>query len=487
MKRASENFGHAIAHKFSIIIDADAYYTHARAAMIQAKKRIMLVGWDFDARIRFGKRGDGDDGPEHVGAFILWLTDRTPGLEIYLLRWDIGAIKSLLQPTTLWFVLRWMRDTRIFTKLDSHHPMGSSHHQKIISIDDDFAFCGGIDVTNGRLDTRAHDDDAPHRINPDGKAYMPWHDASSAMVGPVGRTMADICRDRWHRAGGIKIAPLTKPNAVWPTALTIDFSNINVRVVQTMPQMPDQQASCTIEKTYLSQIVSAKRHVYIESQYFCSRKIAEAILARLKEHGGPEIIVINPVKADGWLEPIAMDSARARIYEALKVADHEDRLRLYHPVTVRGTPIYVHAKIMIVDSDIVRVGSSNMNNRSMRLDSECDVFIEANGPDIKVQRAKISTIRNDLLAEHLGCDSETVARSFSQTGSLIAVIEELRGQGKTLRPYELPDLSDTTKWLADNEVLDPEDPNEMFEIFTKRGLFRRAWKWRPHWRRRKRA
>src|SRR3546814_20613319 len=72
-----------------------------------------------------------------------------------------------------------------------------------------------------------------------------------------------------------------------------------------------------------------------------------------------------------------MDTARARLFEALKARDVHGRFRLYHPFTARGEPIYVHAKILIVDDRVLRVGSSNMNNRSMRLDTECAVTLDA--------------------------------------------------------------------------------------------------------------
>jgi len=86
--------------------------------------------------------------------------------------------------------------------------------------------------------------------------------------------------------------------------------------------------------------------------------------------------------------------------------------------------------------------------------------------------AKIAATRHDLMAEHLDVAVERVAQLFEQTGSLIETIERLRGPGRSLRPYEVPDLDGVEKWLADNEVLDPEGPGEMFEATTHRGLFR---------------
>ena len=194
--------------------------------------------------------------------------------------------------------------------------------------------------------------------------------------------------------------------------------------------------------------------------------MAEAIARRLDEPDGPEIVIVNPVTAQGWLEPIAMDTARARLLQALKKRDRYGRLRMYHPLTLGGTPIYVHAKVLVIDDDLIRVGSSNFNNRSLRLDTECDVTIEHDGD-------RIAMIRDDLIAEHLGVEPATVTGAIAAHG-LIGAIEQLRGHGKTLVPYEVPDLSAVEKWLADNEILDPEGPKDMFELPGKRaGLLAR--------------
>ena len=110
----------------------------------------MLIGWDFDARIHLGRESE-TEGPETLGDFVLWLVKRRPDLEIYLLRWDIGAINTLFRGTTIFTLMRWMSHKRIHTRLDGAHPPGASHHQKIVVIDDCFAFCGGIDMTEQPL------------------------------------------------------------------------------------------------------------------------------------------------------------------------------------------------------------------------------------------------------------------------------------------------------------------------------------------------
>ncbi|WP_293877106.1 phospholipase D-like domain-containing protein [Sphingomonas sp. UBA978] len=461
------------ADRLSVIVDADRYFGVAREAFLQARKRIMLVGWDFDARIRLVGSTGMTEGPETVGDFLYWLIQRNPELELYLLRWDVGAVKAAFRGSTMFTVLKWMRHPRIHVKLDGHHPTASSHHQKIVSIDDCLAFCGGIDMTAERWDTRAHRDDDPGRRLPgSGKPYKPWHDATTAITGPAAAALGELCRDRWHLAAGHTLTPVEGGGSCWPASLDPTFENVDLGIARSQPEMPGEAAVTEVEALFLDQIKAAKRHIYCESQYFASRRIAEAIAARLDEPDGPEIVIVNPLTAQGWLEPLAMDTARARLVETLRRRDRHDRFRLYHPFTRGGTAIYCHAKITIIDDTQLRIGSANINNRSLRLDTECDVVLDAERhPDAGLENRILAT-RHDLMAEHLDVAPERVAQLMEQTGSLIETIERLRGPGRSLRPYEVPDLDGIQKWLADNEVLDPEGPGEMFEATTQRGLFR---------------
>jgi phosphatidylserine/phosphatidylglycerophosphate/cardiolipin synthase-like enzyme len=127
---------------------------------------------------------------------------------------------------------------------------------------------------------------------------------------------------------------------------------------------------------------------------------------------------------------------------------------------------------MVVDDEVLHVGSSNMNNRSMRLDTECDVTIDA-GLEGNAQAAVgIARIRTGLLAEHLDVSADRIDDVFAKTGSLIRTIDSLRSPGRSLVPYQVPDLHDVEKWLADNEVLDPDGPSEMLENLTQGKLLR---------------
>ncbi|WP_428674321.1 phospholipase D-like domain-containing protein [Reyranella sp.] len=474
----------ASATRAALVVDAADYFAAARLGMLQARRRIMLIGWDFDARIQLADSATRLQGePRTLGDFVLWLVDRNPELEVCLLRWNIGALRTLFRGTTLFTVIRWMAHPRIHTRLDAASTPGAAHHHKIVVIDDRLAFCGGIDMTSNRWDTPAHLDDDPRRIMPNGVPYGPWHDSTMALQGPAAAALGELARERWREAGGHALAPVPPLSsesgeaASWPEGLTPHFRHVSVTISRSRPATAGGTAILEVEETFLAEIAAARRYIFAESQYFAARRIAEAMAERLAEADGPEIVLITPERAHGWLEPVAMDTARARLVEVMRHADAHGRFRLYHPVTAAGRPIYVHAKVLIVDDRVLHVGSSNMNNRSLRLDTECDVVIDAtstaNAPAAPAIGAAISGLRDRLLGEHLGFAPATVRARIEAEGSLIAAIEALRGEGRSLRPYQVPALNDIETWLADNELLDPEGPEEIFKPLSQRGLLRR--------------
>ncbi|GEQ98871.1 phospholipase D/transphosphatidylase [Iodidimonas gelatinilytica] len=464
------------ADRAAVIIDAEDYFRAARRAMMNARKRIMLVGWDFDARVHLYDHAQDDDGPLAVGAYLHWLVQRRPELQIHVLRWDMGALTSLFRGTTLLDAFRWWRHPRLHWKLDGNHPVGAAQHQKILTIDGEMAFCGGIDITNGRWDSRQHADEAPGRLQPDNTDAGPWHDITTALEGLAARALDDFCRMRWEKAGGKALAPVTSGMSCWPMGLDAPFKKVAVAIARTQARMPDQAGIFEIEALYVDLIAKAQHFIYAESQYFTSYKIAKAIVRRLSEPDGPEIAVVTPETSEGWLESKVMDTARARLVSILRRYDKYRRFRLFHALSEGGHPIYIHAKIMIVDDRILRVGSSNMNNRSLGLDTECDLVLDADHAKTPAATARIRKaivhIRNDLLAEHLGCDVEQVEATLKDCGSLIGTIETIRSEGRTLRDYRLPDLNMAENWLSEREILDPRRPQDLFEAPRKRRLFR---------------
>ena len=455
------------ADQAAVIIDACDYYRVIRQAMLQARHRIMIIGWDFDPRIRLDRTEEGNS-DETLGSFLLDLARRKPDVPILILKWDIGALKLLFRGGAIRWLLRLARQKAIRFKLDHAHPTGCSHHQKIVVIDDCFAICGGIDMTGDRWDRSAHADGDPDRTRPNGQLYGPWHDATMALAGPIARAIGDLARDRWLRASGEELTPVQEEERLWPDGLEPQFRGVELAIARNIAGYRRWEPVQEVEALFLDMIARARRFIYIENQYFTSPRLAAAIMQRMGEPDPPEIVLVTPITAEGWLEAVAMDATRIRLAQIIGQADTRNRFRIFTPKTEGGDDIYVHAKVMIVDDEILRVGSSNMNNRSLGLDSECDVAIDA---DDEHERAAVAAIRTRLMAEHLGATEQEVAATFARTGSLLATIEALTRPGRQLAMLPIEKPSDTARFIAETELLDPKSPDAMFEQMTRKSLF----------------
>jgi phospholipase D1/2 len=252
---------------------------------------------------------------------------------------------------------------------------------------------------------------------------------------------------------------VTGAQECWPEEVEPLLTDVDLAISRTRPEHGGASLVHEIELLWLAAIAAARHSIYFESQYFASRRIAEAIVERLQEPDGPDVVVLNPWVADGWLSEKAMGTARAKLLNMIGDADPYDRFRLYVPVTEGRAHIYVHAKVMVVDDRLMRIGSSNMNNRSMGLDTECDVSVEsvAGSPRHDELAATILGLRHRLLAEHLGSTPDEVAAAIEDAGSLIRGIERLRRPtGRSLVPFEPPELGPADRALAETELLDPE-------------------------------
>ena len=144
-------------------------------------------------------------------------------------------------------------------------------------------------------------------------------------------------------------------------------------------------------------------------------------------------------------------------------------------MTEGGAAIYVHAKVLVMDDRLLRVGSSNLNNRSLGFDTECDLSVEAlAGAENEAEvRRRIVGLRDDLLSEHLGVENPVFEAAVAKAGgSIISAIEELRTDGRSLLPFESPEQNLVEEnVLGENDLLDPERPSRR----SKR--VRRAFGW----------
>lgn len=452
-----------------VLVDAENYFRSVRSAMKDARERIILIGWDFDARVKmYDTQGD-VEGPLELGEYLEWLVDRNAELHIHILQWSLGALKLLKRGRTLMTVAKWLQHDRIHVELDDNHPYGAAQHEKLIVIDRDTAFCGGIDITDDRWDTRAHRDREDRRAQPGGVDAGPWHDAASRVTGEIAQTLADHAEKRWADTTGDAPRPVSAVVRASDSGADepITLRNVEIAVARTRGASDPAETVREIEMLYRDMIRAACDHIYIETQYLTSRTVVSAIAERLSAQTGPEVVMVMPATADGWLESQVMDTTRARLVEALRRIDHAGRFQVFHPVTSAGTDIYVHAKILIGDTRFFRVGSSNLSNRSMGFDSECDICIDAQVSDDPAQtQTAIAALRSDLIGEHLGCAPDEVTKSIAEKGSLIAVINAHVGSGRHLRPFEAPDLNVVQEWLSNNDILDDAGEDEGWPQIT---------------------
>ena len=446
------------ADRVSVLIDGKAYFGAFREALKRARRSVMIIGWDIDSRMKLVRDESSDDLPVRLGEFIQSLVRRNRKLHIYILIWDFAMIYAGEREWIPMFRPYWRRHRRVHFIMDSMHPLGASQHQKLVVVDDRLAFCGGFDLSKWRWDTPDHRSKDPMRVDPDGATYKPFHDVQMMVDGEAAAALAELARERWKTAGGRRCVSGDTRNDPWPHDVMPDFRNVDVAIARTMPPYAGRTAVREIEQLYLDSIAAARRNIYAENQYLTSHRVVDALIDRLTEPSGPDILIVLMRETGGWLEQHTMDVLRGRLLEKLRAADKGDRLRVCYP-DIPGSGddlcVKVHSKLMIIDDNLLRVGSSNISNRSMGLDSECDLVIEATSDE---QRQHIAAIRDRLLGEHLGVSGEEVAQAMTETGSLIATVDRLAGSERTLSALDGRVPDDIDRQVPDSAVIDPERP-----------------------------
>lgn len=460
------------ATRLQFLIDGEEYFRALRAAFLRSQHSIYIVGWDIDSRVCLPRSDEEDELPESFALLLGALAHLKPQLHIHVLSWDYAFLFTLEREWLSTLPLQWRTHKRVHFKLDSRHPTGASHHQKLVIVDDRVAFIGGIDLTRCRWDTSAHDPACQARCDADGKPYSPFHDVQAIVEGPVAGALGELARMRWQRALRDKSHPSTDPqrkktsagvDSPWPVYLEPALENINIGIARTEAAFEDYPEQFEIRNFYLDAIASAKNTIFFENQYFSSNSIAEALRDRLMEPEGPDVILLTPHRESGWLEENTMGLLRARLYEQLKSNPHISRFYPYSPMLVDGSGLNVHSKLMIVDDEWLTIGSANISNRSMTLDTECNLVLDAgaqqeNNDDVRVA---IAHLRNRLLAEHLDCSVDNIA-SLQKKEGLIPAIEAIRDKSKdshrrTLVPTDPPPITDSLL-ISDAMLIDPELP-----------------------------
>ena len=448
------------AKRVCFLIDGADYFHAFRESAKEAEHSIFILGWDINSQFKLEREATDDDFPVPLGDFLNELARRKHRLDIHVLDWDFAMIYAAEREWLSTYKMAWTTHKRLHFRLDSHHPVGASHHQKIVVIDDGVAFVGGLDFTFGRWDTSGHQPKDARRRDTDAFIPPPYHDVQVMLSGDAAIALGELARQRWSTAVATQIDPpaANAGHIPWPESIAADLEDVPVAIVRTYPEYGNQKAVHEVQQLFLDAIAAARKTIYIENQYFTADEPGQALAERLDDADGPEVVIIVPQHSDGWLSQNTMDVLRERLIKRLYATRHHHRLRIYapHMPGMGEECINVHSKVLIIDDELVKIGSANFNNRSMGLDTECDLAIEARG-ETRIQQA-ITALNYRLLAEHLDVAISTLEAAITGHRSLIGAIESLRSTGRTLEPLPLLMSEQQDARLPQSSIADPEQP-----------------------------
>lgn len=448
------------AERARLLVDAAEYFGILRRAMRNAEHSLIIVGWDIDSRTRLvGPEGRADDGfPEQFGDFLRVLARDKPGLSVKLLLWDYSVLYAAERELLPVVPLRWNTPENIDLCLDNEVPIGASHHQKVVVVDDRLAFCGGLDITVRRWDTSDHTPGNRHRVDPSDEPYRPFHDVQIMVDGAAAAALGDLARRRWARAAGETLEPPSARHDPWPEDIDHHFSDVTVGIARTEPAYGGSDEVREVEALFGDMLARARQWIYIENQFLTCTDIARRLASRLREVPSLEVILVVPQSHHTWLEHQTMLMGRIRFMNVLREAGVAERVRLLHPFIGKGrreVGIMVHSKVMIVDDTVLRVGSANICNRSMGMDSECDIAIEAVTDE---DRDAVIAALGRLLGEHCGAEPAGVVSALHDTGSLFAAMDRCRAESRGLKPVDDGDHSPGDTASTIEAIADPVRP-----------------------------
>ncbi len=396
------------------LVDGECFLGDLHAALARAEHYVYIAGWCLtpDLPLRRTRRQDLVD-----TRLVELLRDTAKRVPVRILLW--GGAVAVIHPTRgeMLDVVRAFEgqaDGDLVCRLDHTAHFSHCHHQKAIVVDGQVAFVGGMDLTTfqgDRWDLPGH----ALRSGPN------WHDVQLRLEGEVVADVEHNFRQRWqdscrncYPAAVPELLPAQAPrvDAAWHTA---------AQVVRTIPH--DTYASVRrgefgIYHSYLNAFRRAKRFIYIENQYLWSPHVMDVLIEQVQRRRETpfRIVIVLPAGAHSgkWDNDRHVDTLRA-------VDDGRGIVSVYAPYAsgpsagvhaFRYRPVYVHAKVAIVDDEWLSVGSANLNNRGLITDSEINVVVS--------DREIAVNLRIDLWAEHLAAPREQVAQADP-----IALIDQL--------------------------------------------------------------
>jgi phosphatidylserine/phosphatidylglycerophosphate/cardiolipin synthase-like enzyme len=355
-----------------LLVDGAEALPRMVADIAAAESHVHLAGWFFSPDFRMGQGGPTlkellADAAERCDVRVLaWA-----GAPLPLFHPDRGEVRTARDELT--------RGARIEMELDAKERPLHCHHEKLVIVDDRVAFVGGIDLTDFAGNRLDHSHHLPREA-------IGWHDACVRLEGPVVADVAEHFALRWPRA----LPPRVRPGE--------HVDGLEVQLARTVPEhvyegLPNGEF--TILESYVRALRGAQRLVYLENQFLWSPEIVEILAAKLRDPPADDfrIVVLLPAKPNN-----GADDTRGQlgvlVDAAVRGGDGHRFLActLFQPGP-SGGPVYVHAKIGIVDDNWLTIGSANLNEHSLFNDSEVNVVLR--------DESFVRAARLRLWSEHL--------------------------------------------------------------------------------------
>lgn len=472
--------------ELGLLVDGLDYYREFYRAALTARRTLVIAGWQFDSGVPLLRGKDAETAPAPITLlpFLNHLCESKPDLHIWILAWDFHLVFAAEREWMQQIIFDWTTNARLHFRFDSNHVEGGSHHQKFAVIDDDVSFIGGLDLCDHRWDDRKHTLPNALRMSR-GEPHQPFHDIQMYLKSPaLAATLHDLFAFRWQQTGGeirdMLRATQSAPASTYRPDGLLPIAPCTVALSRTDPAaMPEGEQPCTEVLTlYRDAIAKAEQLIYVETQYFSSQAICDAFERRMRDDrkGKLELVFILNMRGETLKEQAAVGLAQAQNLGRLRVVAKQTghALGLYYTLPIctaeekpeRGT--YIHAKLMIVDDRFMTVGSANLTNRSMGVDTELNTTVESNDPASPLARS-IREARLSLLAEHTGGERLEQVRGLVATLDAAAVPD---GAACRLRPHPSPTEGEQTALsLIDPQTL-PFDPAtaEEYEHEQKSGF-----------------
>ncbi|MBI3557044.1 MAG: hypothetical protein HY074_12340, partial [Deltaproteobacteria bacterium] len=371
-------FKRSTSDSWRLLWEAGPYYERVVELLERAHSHAIFVGWQIDSRIHLSTRRR-----EEFRALVVRLCQQKPDFNIYFLMWDYAYFYAFEREA----LQGWVWDSiheRVHFVFDNRHPYGGSHHEKLVVVDGETAFVGGVDICGDRWDSPEHlYEDGRRSLQHDQESHLPYHDLIVEVRGEVAADIAEHVGERWR---GLSDVPFPVPRRLPPGGYPLLISRTRARLEVQRPLLVRET-----EILFRELIRLAQRQLIIENQYYWSGTINDELIAvmRARRGTGFRMLLVVPSAQGGSFAFRMMGAVQTRLLDQLQQEAKETGTRLVFgcPFTLasnqREKRVYVHSKVLIVDDRYLAIGSSNFNNRGFRLDSELTLTLVGETPELR--------------------------------------------------------------------------------------------------------